>query len=323
MASRTARLVDSIRIRTRSRRRRARSSLVAVVSLAVLGSPVISPAANASSPAEDDASNLRIGVLALAGAISAVGQTPELSTPLPFTTTSLADVLELDEQLTANLTSALAGRNLEDALDELEGVQTDRGRRSEPDHLPLLPHGRGPRARAGPRRRRPAVRAQRRRRQARRLADHPPLRPVRGGGRREPAGPAAAGGHGQPAGDGPRGRHRDREPRGLRRPAGLHRARHCRRPLPAAPRPRDRDARPGRPRPADAGGPPLLHPPRPVPDHPGRRRGRRRGLQGRPARHPGRGYDGATQRDPRRPTPSPPARSGRPPPTRRVPTAPP
>ena len=125
MASVTARLVGNTRNRKGSKRRRARrTTLVAVVSLAVLGSPVISPAADASAPAAaDDASNLRIGVLALAGAISAVGQTPELSTPLPFTTTSLADVLQLDEQLTENLTAALAGRDLEDALDELEGVQ--------------------------------------------------------------------------------------------------------------------------------------------------------------------------------------------------------
>ena len=91
----------------------------------VLGSPVLTPPAGAVLP-PDDESALRIGVLALAGAISAVGQTPELATPLPFTTTSLADVLGLDESLTRNLEAALQGTDLEAALDEVEGITLRR-----------------------------------------------------------------------------------------------------------------------------------------------------------------------------------------------------
>ena len=105
-------------------------------------------------------------MLALAGAISAVGQTPELTTPLPFTTTSLADVLQLDERLTADLTAAMTGTDLEQALDRLEGVTlVDDGDDSTiaftyartVENYPLA---------AGPRRRRPEVRRQRRRRLA-------------------------------------------------------------------------------------------------------------------------------------------------------------
>ena len=96
MVSGSARSVAGTRNRKGSHRRRVKHTLVALVSLAVLGSPAINPVAHAAAPEENDASNLRIGVLALAGAISAVGQTPELSTPLPFTTTSLAVGLVLD-----------------------------------------------------------------------------------------------------------------------------------------------------------------------------------------------------------------------------------
>src|SRR4051812_19830893 len=96
---------------------------IAVVSLALLGSPVLSPAAQAAADPEDsDQSSLRIGVLALAGAISAVGQTPALSTPLPFTNSNLAGVLQLDEKLTAGLAEAMTGADLEEALGSLEGV---------------------------------------------------------------------------------------------------------------------------------------------------------------------------------------------------------
>ena len=87
----------------------------------VLGSPVLTPPAGAALP-PDDESTLRIGVLALTGAISAVGQTPELATPLPFTTTSLSDVLGLDQSLTRNFEEALQGTDLEAALDEVEGI---------------------------------------------------------------------------------------------------------------------------------------------------------------------------------------------------------
>src|SRR6476620_8604801 len=82
------------------------------VSLALLGSPVITTSLGGAAHAADDSeSTRRLGVIALASAISAVGQTPELSTPLPFTTTSLADVLALDAQLTTNLDAALSGED--------------------------------------------------------------------------------------------------------------------------------------------------------------------------------------------------------------------
>ena len=90
--------------------------------LLVAGSPTFASAAYSAPPPVSDESALRIGVVALAGAVSAVGQTPELATRLPFTTTSLADVLGLDESLTANLVNALQGTDLEDALGELEGI---------------------------------------------------------------------------------------------------------------------------------------------------------------------------------------------------------
>jgi hypothetical protein len=79
----------------------------------VLVSPAaLSSAAQAAAAPAGDESAKRIGVLALAGAISAVGQTPELSTPLPFTNTSLADVLHLDASLTESFDEALQGADL-------------------------------------------------------------------------------------------------------------------------------------------------------------------------------------------------------------------
>ncbi|HYH34661.1 MAG TPA: calcium-binding protein [Nocardioides sp.] len=126
---------------------------MAAVSLALLGSPGLAPAAVAVDPPAGDESSLRIGVLALAGAISAVGQTPELATPLPFTTSSLADVLELDESLTTDLAAAMNGTDLEEALGTLEGVRlVDDGsedlvtftyRRSVEDHPLSLVHDDG------------------------------------------------------------------------------------------------------------------------------------------------------------------------------------
>ena len=68
-------------------------------------------------------SDLRIGVLALADAIAAVGQTPELAEPLPFTRTSLADVLQLDDVLSDKLTDALGGNDLKTAMEAVPGVK--------------------------------------------------------------------------------------------------------------------------------------------------------------------------------------------------------
>ncbi len=95
-----------------------------VLGLALLGSPVISSSLGPSAHAADDSeSTRRLGVIALASAISAVGQTPELSTALPFTTTTLADVLDLDEQLTSNLDAALSGQDdLALGLSKIPGI---------------------------------------------------------------------------------------------------------------------------------------------------------------------------------------------------------
>ncbi|MDO9455448.1 calcium-binding protein [Nocardioides sp.] len=97
---------------------------MATGALVVGGGQVLAPAAAGAAAAapDDDASARRIGVIALTSAISAVGQTPELSTPLPFTTTALADVLGLDKSLAGSLQQALLGTDLETALDAVEGI---------------------------------------------------------------------------------------------------------------------------------------------------------------------------------------------------------
>ena len=64
-----------------------------------------------------------MGVLALAGAIAAVGRTPELAGTLPFTRTSVADVLRLDDVVTSDLTEALAGTDLATALGAVRGIR--------------------------------------------------------------------------------------------------------------------------------------------------------------------------------------------------------
>jgi hypothetical protein len=109
-------------VRVGSARLRRLTTLLATSSLMLLGSPVVmSPAAEAAALA-DDGSTKRVGVLALAGAISAVGQTEELGAPLPLSNTSLAQVLQLDEKLTEDLASALAGADLETGLEALDGI---------------------------------------------------------------------------------------------------------------------------------------------------------------------------------------------------------
>lgn len=96
---------------------------VTVAGLVLAGSPAMAGTAAAfAPPPPDDQSALRIGVVAVTSAVSAIGQTPELADPLPFSTTSLADVLGLDESLASNLQQALLGTDLEDALDEVEGI---------------------------------------------------------------------------------------------------------------------------------------------------------------------------------------------------------
>ncbi|RYC14574.1 hypothetical protein [Nocardioides zhouii] len=104
--------------------RRRVTALLAVGGMTVvLVSPAaLSSAAQAAAAPADGESAKRIGVLALAGAISAVGQTPQLTTPLPFTDTSLADVLGLDASLTESFDEALQGTNLQDALEAVEGI---------------------------------------------------------------------------------------------------------------------------------------------------------------------------------------------------------
>jgi len=71
-------------------------------------------------------SDLRIGVLALANAIAAVGRTPELATPLPYTRTSPAQALDLDNVLSSELTTALNGTSLTTALSKVPGIKDVR-----------------------------------------------------------------------------------------------------------------------------------------------------------------------------------------------------
>lgn len=111
---------------TPARVRRRGRLVVPATALALLGivaTPVVSPAAAAPAP-QADGSAMRTGVLAIAGAIAAVGQTPELSTPLPFATTSVADLLELDVNLATGVEHALenGGTDLAAALDTIDGV---------------------------------------------------------------------------------------------------------------------------------------------------------------------------------------------------------
>ncbi len=93
------------------------------VAVSLLVTPALSSAASAEEPAAAaDESLRRLGVLAVASAISAVGQTPELATPLPFTNTSLAGVLQLEEQLAAGVAANLTGNDLVAGLAAVPGV---------------------------------------------------------------------------------------------------------------------------------------------------------------------------------------------------------
>ena len=147
-------------IARRSGRRAA--ALVAVLSVVVAGLTVTpSTATAAPGPAASESSDVRVGVLALAGAIAAVGRTPELAGTLPFTRTSVADVLRLDDVVTSDLTDALAGTDLATALGEVRGIRdvdvTDGG-----DTITFGYAQHGDRAAAARlRRRRPALRRQR------------------------------------------------------------------------------------------------------------------------------------------------------------------
>ncbi|MGK2876297.1 MAG: hypothetical protein ACSLEW_11765 [Nocardioides sp.] len=83
-----------------------------------------SPALVSEAAEGDDSSAMRVGVLTLAGAISAVGQTPELATALPYTTSSLADILRLDASLAEGIDDALSqgDTDLDQALGRIDGV---------------------------------------------------------------------------------------------------------------------------------------------------------------------------------------------------------
>ncbi|HET6627194.1 MAG TPA: hypothetical protein VFG63_12470 [Nocardioidaceae bacterium] len=107
--------------RSRAAGRRVRqASVVLVACLGMLASTAVGPAAADENVQQRSA--MRIGVLALADAIAAVGRTPELAEPMPFTRTSAADVLQLDDVVTQSLLDALAGNDLETALTQVPGI---------------------------------------------------------------------------------------------------------------------------------------------------------------------------------------------------------
>ena len=289
---------------TARRSGRRAASLVAVLSVVVAGLTV-TPAAATAAPgtAAAESSDVRVGVLALAGAIAAVGRTPELAGTLPFTRTSVADVLRLDDVVTSDLTDALAGTDLATALGEVRGIRdvevTDGG-----DTITFGYAQHGDRAAAARlRRRRPAVRRQRGCRGPDRQPGHPGRgNALRGPRRPDPDRPAAEVRARQPAPAHPRRLGDEGRRRAVHRTSGVHRRPGDRRSLPGPAHGRHHPAGPGRARAADARGPALLHAPGPLPDHPhpgpgrhrlrpaaarlgGRRRGRLRGRRGRPARH--------------------------------------
>ena len=101
---------------------RLRLPIAAMTSLAVVAGFSASVYAAPPAPPAGESSDLRIGVLALADAIAAVGQTPELAEPLPYTRTSLAHVLNLDDVVVAELVDALEQHGLAAAMEEVPGV---------------------------------------------------------------------------------------------------------------------------------------------------------------------------------------------------------
>ena len=109
--------------------------------IGVTGAALPTPPADAAVQRVSDASALRVGVLALVASIAAVGQTPALATALPFTTTSLADVLGLDRTLSENLADALQGTDLEDALEPARGRHRLDDGDAATDRVHLRPHG--------------------------------------------------------------------------------------------------------------------------------------------------------------------------------------
>lgn len=92
------------------------------------GGTVAASAAPAAAAPVSDATAMRQGVIALAGAISAVGQTPQLASRLPLTTVSPADVLDLEGTLVEGVDAALSGTgDLRSALDRIDGVTVEPG----------------------------------------------------------------------------------------------------------------------------------------------------------------------------------------------------
>jgi hypothetical protein len=85
------------------------------------GGAVDSAAAGSVQAEAGEASALRIGVLALADTIAALGRHPELAEPLPFTSTSIANALRLDDVVSNALIQAMAGTDLVAALEEVPG----------------------------------------------------------------------------------------------------------------------------------------------------------------------------------------------------------
>ena len=99
------------------------TSVAAVSAMVVAGASGPVSALAVAPTAVSESSALRVGVLALANTIAAVGQTPELAEPLPFTRTSAAHLLALDDVLSDKLVTALQGTSLKSAMAAVPGVQ--------------------------------------------------------------------------------------------------------------------------------------------------------------------------------------------------------
>ena len=102
-------------------------ALVVVGAVGGGGTAAVAAPAPVAAPVSD-ATAMRQGIIALAGAISAVGQTPQLASRLPLTTVSPADVLDLEGTLVEGVDAALTGTgDLRSALDGIDGVTVEPG----------------------------------------------------------------------------------------------------------------------------------------------------------------------------------------------------